>query len=112
VTRCYLFAVALNFALAVTTAWAQQPSKVPVVGVFNLVVGAEDAIMVALRQAFHELGYVEGRNIRIELRTAQRHVDRLPDLAQELVKLKVDVVVTGCAVLSGCAVLETSAAVT
>src|SRR5262245_9210108 len=42
------------------------------------------------RQTLHELGYVEGKNIAIEVRFAQGNLDRLPELARELVRLNVD----------------------
>ena len=49
----------------------------------------------AFRQGLRELGYVEGKNIVIEWRQRGRKLDRLPALAGELVRLKVDVIVTG-----------------
>src|SRR5262252_5151700 len=49
----------------------------------------------AFRQGLRELGYVEGQNLAIEWRFAEGDVDRLPGLAAELVRLKVDVIVTG-----------------
>ncbi len=48
----------------------------------------------ALRQGLHELGYVEGQNVAFEYRFADGRVERLPDLATELVRLRVDVIVT------------------
>jgi putative ABC transport system substrate-binding protein len=49
----------------------------------------------AFRRGLRELGYVEGRNVAIEFRSSEGHDDRLPGLAAELVRLKVDVIVTG-----------------
>jgi putative ABC transport system substrate-binding protein len=52
-------------------------------------------LLDAFRRGLRELGYVEGRNLRIEARWAEGYVERLPRLATELVQLKVDVIVTG-----------------
>jgi putative tryptophan/tyrosine transport system substrate-binding protein len=73
---------------------AQQPAKLPTVGA--LVLGSTDPEQFwrDFRQGLRELGYVEGQNIRFEFRSAQGQVDRLPELAAELVRLKVDVIVT------------------
>ena len=49
----------------------------------------------AFRQGLRELGYVEGKNIVIEWRSAEGKQDRLPALAAELVRLKVDIIVSG-----------------
>jgi len=49
----------------------------------------------AFRQGLHDLGYIEGQNIVVEWRSAKGNADRLPDLATELVRLKVDVIVVG-----------------
>ena len=86
---------ALLFALCVA-AEAQQAKKVPRVGYLT---GAYLSAIVnrteASRQGLRELGYVEGKNIVIEWRSAESKLDRLPALAAELVRLKVDVIVTG-----------------
>jgi putative ABC transport system substrate-binding protein len=92
--RIILLAIAFNLAVAATHAWAQQTDKIPVVGVLLAPAGRpDDPLVEAFRQALRDRGYVEGRNIRIEFRTAD-HPDRLPALAEELVQLKVDVIVT------------------
>jgi putative ABC transport system substrate-binding protein len=52
-------------------------------------------MLAGLRQGLSELGWVEGRNLTFELRFAEGRLDRLPQLAVELVDLKVDVIVTG-----------------
>ena len=74
---------------------AQQPEKIFRIGI--LVAPSASFIssrLEAFRQRLHELGYVEGKNIVIEYRYAEGKLDRLPDLAAELVALKVDVIVT------------------
>jgi putative tryptophan/tyrosine transport system substrate-binding protein len=75
-------------------AQAQQPTKVPRIGYLSAGVGLSSP-REAFRQGLRELGYVEGKNIIIEYRNAEGKFDRLPALAAELVRLKVDVIVTG-----------------
>jgi len=106
--RIVLLALALNIAIAATAAWAQQTSEVPVLGVLFFAVGPDDPLVEDLRQGLRELGYVERRNIRIEFRTAQDHPDRLPDLAEELVQLKVDVILVNVTVAAQAAKRATS----
>jgi putative ABC transport system substrate-binding protein len=90
--RSILFAGAL-LALAVTVE-AQQPKKVPRIGFLSAASSsAISARVEAFRQGLRELGYVEGKNIFIEWRFAEGKSDRLPSLAAELVRLKVDVIV-------------------
>src|SRR5438105_864028 len=71
---------------------AQQP-KVPVIGV--LVVGSpgSEKFWRLFRQSMRELGYVEGQSVRYEFRSDEGQASRLPDLAAELVRLKVDLIV-------------------
>jgi putative tryptophan/tyrosine transport system substrate-binding protein len=89
-----LFVVAL-LAVAVI-AEAQQPKKVSQIGYLSAgQVKETGARYEAFRQVLRELGYVEGKNIIIEFRSADGKFDRLPALAAELVRLKVDVIVTG-----------------
>ena len=86
---------ALLFALC-GSASAQQTGKVPRIG-FLLAVPAStiSSRIAAFRQGLRELGYVEGKNIVIEWRSTEGNPDRLPSLAAELVRLKVDVIVSG-----------------
>ena len=84
---------------AAATAWplaarAQHPAKLSVIGA--LVIGNTDPEQFwrEFRQGLRDLGYVEGQNIRFEFRSAQGDARRLPELAAELVRLKVDVIVT------------------
>jgi putative ABC transport system substrate-binding protein len=85
---------AMLFALCLP-ATAQQPPKVPRIGFLGAASPSANTPRTdAFRQGLRELGYVEGKNIVIEYRWAEGKFDRLPDLAAELVRLKVDVVVT------------------
>ena len=81
--------------LTIYPAEAQQPPKVARIGYLGLSVpSANVARIEAFRQGLRELGYVEGKNIVIEWRWAEGKADRIPDLATDLVRLKVDVIVT------------------
>src|SRR5215212_5596007 len=74
-------------------AHTQQP-KMPTIGA--LVIGNinPEQFWREFRQGLRDLGYVEGQNIRFEFRSAEGHLDRLPELAAELVRLKTDIIVT------------------
>jgi putative ABC transport system substrate-binding protein len=76
---------------------AQQQKKIPHIGVLRPDrpgnAGGE-ALINAFRQGLRKLGYVEGQNIALEQRFADGKLERLPNLAAELVRLKVDVVLT------------------
>jgi putative ABC transport system substrate-binding protein len=94
-------ATALSILIAIVVlafgliAEAQQPKKVPRIGYLS---GSPPSSIAehneAFRQGLRELGYMEGKNIVIEWRSAEGKRDRLPALATELVHLKVDVIVT------------------
>jgi putative tryptophan/tyrosine transport system substrate-binding protein len=75
---------------------AQRPTeKVPRVGFLSLTSRSDrPPLLDAFRQGLRELGWVEGQNIVIDYRYAEGRVDRLPDLAAELVRLKVDIIVS------------------
>jgi len=91
-----LIASFVLFVGVVEMAQAQQPKKIPRIGYLTAVsLSANAARIEALRQGLRELGYVEGKNIIIEWRGADEKPDRLPALAAELVRLKVEVIVSG-----------------
>jgi putative tryptophan/tyrosine transport system substrate-binding protein len=76
------------------TADAQQPKKVHRIGYLSSVDPATDsARAAAIRQALRELGYIEGQNIAIEYRYTEGNRDRFDEIAAELVRLKVDIIV-------------------
>jgi len=88
--------LALTILVAPLAADTQRPAKVPRIGFLGVLPpSAVAARTEAFRQGLRELGYVEGKNIVIEYRSAEGKPDRLPGLAAELVRLKVDVIVTG-----------------
>ena len=85
------FVVATAIMVSVHLADAQQPGKVARIGLLS--VGFEPSpVSEAFVGGLRELGYIEGRNIAIEYRHGQGRFDRLPELAAEMVRLKVDVI--------------------
>ena len=86
--------IAMTLLTVVVIADAQQPKKVTRIG---YLAGAdparESARAAAIRLALRDLGYIEGQNIATEYRYAEGKVDRAPELAAELVRLKVDIIV-------------------
>jgi putative ABC transport system substrate-binding protein len=88
-----IFAIALTFAYGGAVATAQQP-KLTRIGYLSTLDAARDSTRTeAIRLALRELGYTEGQNIAIEYRYAEGKLDRYPELAAELVRLKVDIIV-------------------
>ena len=89
---CIVFG-ALLLALSVRVE-AQQPAKVPRIGILTTgsVSDPRNALsMDTLHQGLRDLGYVEGKNINFEYRYAEGKFEQLPELAEELVRLKVDI---------------------
>ncbi|MGH6840545.1 MAG: ABC transporter substrate binding protein, partial [Methylocella sp.] len=89
----FLIVAILSWAVAHPAA-AQQAKKVPRIGL--LFIGAASSVAPytnAFRLGLRELGYVEGQNLAIEHRFAEGKLDRLPELAAELVRVKVNVIV-------------------
>jgi putative ABC transport system substrate-binding protein len=87
-------------ALGGATVWplvsrAQPTGKVHRIGILETVSAAQNAGNIdALLKGLQKLGYVEGQNLIVEYRSAEGHAERFPDLASELVLLKVDLIVT------------------
>jgi len=88
---CAALAAVLALLAAPLAAPAQQPGKIARVGFLFFV--TSPFLDEAFREGLRELGYVEGQNIAIEYRSAEGKSERLPGLAAELVRLKVDVIV-------------------
>jgi putative tryptophan/tyrosine transport system substrate-binding protein len=78
-----------------SSAQAQQQKKIPRIGFLGATYPSTNSARIeAFRQGMRELGYIEGENIAIEYRWAEGNSERLPGLASELVRLKVDMIVT------------------
>src|SRR6266550_1075687 len=87
--------LAIVFLTTVHPTNAQQPAKVPRIGYLSaLSPAAVSDRMAAFRRGLRELGYIEGKNIVIEYRWAEGKTERLTHLVTELVRLKVDIIVT------------------
>jgi len=91
--RNALRALVLSLGAFAARAGAQQSGKVPVVGLLITHPPVTDKVVQALRNGLRQYGYVDGKNVRLEVRTALGRLDRIPGLAQELVRLPCDVIV-------------------
>src|SRR5437764_10418823 len=87
------FITLLGGAAAWPLAARAQQSKVARIGALYIGLADAESFKKELRDGLRELGYVEGQNIAFEFRSAEGKLDRLPELASELVRLKVDVIV-------------------
>ena len=93
--RTFIARVAGGLVSAPFAARAQPAAKVYRIGILETIPAARNAANLdALRRGLRELGYVEGRNLIIEYRSADGRAERFPELASELVHLKVDLIVT------------------
>jgi ABC-type uncharacterized transport system substrate-binding protein len=94
--KMLIWLLAIFLLSTVHPAQAQQPAKVPRIGL--LIPGSASGPQIAprvesFRQGLQDLGYIEGNNIIIEYRYADGRSERLPELAEELVRLKIDIFV-------------------
>jgi putative ABC transport system substrate-binding protein len=93
--RAFIGTLAGSLFAAPLVAEAQQVGQVPRIGFLSVTSPSDrPPLLDAFRQRLRELGWVEGQNIVIDYRYAEGRVDRLPDLAAELVRLKVDLIVS------------------
>ena len=90
-----MLTLALTIFTALLPAEAQQPTTVHRIGWLSAGAPYAELEIEAFRQGLRALGYVEGQNLVIEGRYAEGRAERLPDLAAELVRLQVDVIVAG-----------------
>ena len=93
--RTFMALVAVAAGCPLVTTAQQKP--IPVIGILGLtnpLIGTVSANLAALREGLRETGYIDGQNLRIEYRWAERDPERLPALAADLVRQNVDVIVT------------------
>ena len=87
----------ITLLASATAAWPlaarSQPSKVVRIGALYIGLADAESFKKELRDGLRELGYEEGQNIAFEFRSAEGKLDRLPELASDLVRLKVDLIV-------------------
>jgi putative ABC transport system substrate-binding protein len=90
-----LFAIVVALTVCGARADAQQTGKIFRIGYLDPSTAVGNAVRLeAFRQELNKLGWIEGKNLTIEYRFAEQKNDRLPELAAELVRLKVDLIVT------------------
>jgi ABC-type uncharacterized transport system substrate-binding protein len=89
-----IIAIVVALTVCGARAEAQQPGKIFRIGYLDLSTASSSTLLVdAFRQELIKLGWIEGKNITIEYRFAEQKSERLPELAAELVRLKVDLIV-------------------
>ena len=93
--RAFISGITVGLLTAPLAAGAQPVGKVRIGVIVTATRTETEHLIKALSEGLRELGYVEGRNVMLELRFAEGKQERLPALAAELVQLKVDVLVTG-----------------
>jgi putative ABC transport system substrate-binding protein len=93
--KIFLFLAAVFSLLSVDLVHAQQAGKVARIGFLDSSTASGMAVLIdSFRQELSKLGWIEGKNITIEYRFAEQKSERLPELAADLVRLKVDLIVT------------------
>ena len=90
--RTFLCGLTLAPLAAPLAAEGQQAAKIPRIGFLGPTLAANPHMIEAFLQGLRDLGYVEGRNVVIEYRSAEGKLERYPALVAELLGLKVDVI--------------------
>src|SRR5213593_3486680 len=93
----------VSLALAPLAAGAQQAGKVYRISFLALIPGEDVTLMKALKERLHELGYVEGKNLIFEYRSAEGRQERLTELGTELARARPDVLIAGSGTLAALA---------
>jgi putative tryptophan/tyrosine transport system substrate-binding protein len=93
-SKILVYVLPVLILATIQLAGAQQAAKVPRIGVLTVGTEKTTTSLKAFSQRLHELGYLEGKNIVVEYRYAEGRLERLPDLAAELVRSNVAVIVT------------------
>jgi putative ABC transport system substrate-binding protein len=107
--RITVWLLATLFLVNVSLADAQQTGKIPRIGFLDSSTASGMAVLLeAFRQEMSKLGWIEGKNITIEYRFAEQKPERVPELAADLVRLKVDLIL----VASGASALAAKGATT
>ena len=106
--RTFLATVPGGLLAVPQAVWAQQARKVYRIGFVWDSPAVWPHALEAFRQGLRDLGWVEGQNILIEYRWAEGRFDRLPSLMEELVRLKVDLIVAPTSIYTGAAKRATS----
>ena len=91
----YLLVLLFGITGITSVAVAQQPARLPVIGLFITHPPVNDPVVEALRIGLRQFGYEDGRNIKLEVRTAEGQLNRVPGIAEELVRLQADAIVVG-----------------
>ena len=91
----FLMVSLIVFAACSPTAWAQSAVTMAKIGYLTAAKRSSGGAFDSIREKLREAGYIEGKNVLIEPRFADQRLERLPELAADLVRRDVDVIVTG-----------------
>ena len=93
IRRLLTLVIGVGLAAAATVAGTQQPARVPRVGVLITHAPVDDAVVESFRRGMGRYGYQDGDNVKLEVRSAMGQLERVPALADELVRIPVDAIV-------------------